>query len=378
MNPLTQNKRIAWLDVARGMAIIWIVLYHAQVRLNVFPGKEKIVQGTFWSAVTKFFVERGPQAIVILVAVSGFALTMSALKRGRESIGLREYPSWLIRRMARLLPLYWLAHLLFFLACFFLKHPKANAGLGLWTASFFGVHGWKEAWFTGIRGPWWFEGLIIQLSILYPLMAWAQSRLSTFKFLLTAAAVTLLSRFVCVNYLYDWNQYLQQGVFPGCRIFEFALGMAAAKYMWERKTAIKSSTVAILAVVSLAGHIAVSYQGRWLGPYIVMPVLFAIPICILAWSLAVGITRIKIISRPLMWCGILAYPIYLMHGIKTDAQIKMLSDGGIYFGAAIVLVITLTGLTQGVIFHNIARMIFSSFRTARASIFGAVDKEAGG
>lgn len=360
----TPRPRLVWLDVAKGLGILWIVLFHAEISVGRFDKAGLGLAHRAWADALDVFFGLGIQGVTIFVAASGFALTYAAMRHEKRVISLAEYPSWLGKRLWQLLPLYWFAHIVMFVLYSADSGAFKHASASLWAASFFGVNGWVPGWFGGIRSAWWFEGLIIQLSILYPLLAWALDRLSIWRFLALAWAVTLLSRYACVTYFYDWNVYLQYGVFSGCRLFEFAIGMAAAKYMWERKGSARLWMVAALSVAALVGYLATTAHKpqTWIGRYVFLPTLASASICILAWLVSSAVARVKYLSSALVWCGVMTYPIFLMHGLASEAQIGMAQKVGISLTAAAALALMVSGVLQGYLFKKAADITLAAWR----------------
>jgi peptidoglycan/LPS O-acetylase OafA/YrhL len=375
--PASPRPRLVWLDVAKGLGILWIVLFHAEISVGRFDKVGDGLAHRAWANALDVFFGLGIQGVTIFVAASGFALTYAAMRHDKRVSSLTEYPSWIGKRLWQLLPLYWFAHLVMFVLYSAGAGAFKHASAGLWIASFFGVNGWIPGWFGGIRSAWWFEGLIIQLAILYPLLAWALDRLSIWKFLALAWCATLLSRYVCVSQLYDWNVYLQYGVFSGCRLFEFAIGMAAARYMWERKRPARLWVVAALSIAALAGYLATTAHRpqTWIGPYVFLPTLSSASICILAWLVASAVARVKYASAALVWCGVMTYPIFLMHGLASETQIGLAFKAGIGLTAAIALMLMASGVAQGYLFKKAADATLTAWRALFGAAFHASRRE---
>jgi peptidoglycan/LPS O-acetylase OafA/YrhL len=343
--------RLVWLDVAKGLGILWIVLFHAEISVGRLA-QIHALSTSIWSGALDAFFRLGIQGVTVFVAASGFSLTYAAMRHGKATIAPGDYAGWLGRRLWQLLPIYWFAHVVVFAVYVVGRHPLVPAGIGCWAASFFGVNGWVPGWFGGVRGAWWFEGLILQLSILYPLMAWALSRMSLTRFLVLAWVVTIASRFVCVKYLYSWNEYLQYGVFSGCRVFEFAIGMAAAKYLWGRQRPLRPWVIATLGAAALAGYLVPTIPNTWMGPYVLMPTLLSASLCVLAWIAASALARVRYLSGAVAWCGVMTYPIFLMHGMGSEWQLGKLSNSGVEFGALLAIVLLVTGVLEGYVFKR--------------------------
>ncbi len=100
----TEHARLIWLDIVRGIAIVWIILVHFVERLvpgsffaNPTHGWPSIagrivqlkplavpgVSGIFVNAL-RYVGWLGDQGVQIFLVASGFALTFAAIKKGGE------------------------------------------------------------------------------------------------------------------------------------------------------------------------------------------------------------------------------------------------------------------------------------------------------
>jgi peptidoglycan/LPS O-acetylase OafA/YrhL len=101
------------LDGIRGLAALYVVLYHTYVRS--FPGYPAVT-GPWWTAGLVY----GHFAVVTFIVLSGFCLAASPARHGWRLGGLGRYAS---RRAWRILPPYWAA-LVFSLAVAWLVVPQ--------------------------------------------------------------------------------------------------------------------------------------------------------------------------------------------------------------------------------------------------------------
>jgi peptidoglycan/LPS O-acetylase OafA/YrhL len=128
------RDRLAFLDVARGLAALLVLTEH---------GLEYVQPGYGEWALTHVFL--GKVGVLLFLVVSGFIIPVS-LEQGGSNARF-----WL-RRLCRLLPAYWLSILVAF-ACGCLGRPVTKATFGEWLLNltmlqgfFNGCHVWGVFW----------------------------------------------------------------------------------------------------------------------------------------------------------------------------------------------------------------------------------------
>ena len=89
------QQQIRALTGIRGVAAVWVVIYH-MTRLN-----HDNVSGPFGA-----FVERGYLAIDLFFVLSGFVMSSSSWHLFAPGYGVRHYATFMLRRIARIYPLY--------------------------------------------------------------------------------------------------------------------------------------------------------------------------------------------------------------------------------------------------------------------------------
>jgi peptidoglycan/LPS O-acetylase OafA/YrhL len=181
------GQRPAWLpafvpefDGLRGLAILTVVLYHCQARL----------QGTFLER----FVIWGWSGVILFFVLSGFLLTATILDSGSSP---RFYSNFYARRFLRIWPVYWLLlflHYFFFPFVFsgyrWMFHDIAAAP---WLMLLLLIQNLWPISLPGAIGPMWFIAVYQQFFILWTPLA---RRIPPRRLLAVAAVVLAASPLV--------------------------------------------------------------------------------------------------------------------------------------------------------------------------------------
>jgi peptidoglycan/LPS O-acetylase OafA/YrhL len=224
--------RLAFLDGLRGLAALYVVLFHAMVEARVGGRSEAL------AASSAFVLLRyGHYAVAVFIVLSGYCLMRSVAARGpagRSTIpgGLAAY---LGRRARRILPPYYAA-LGLCLALVALTPALRRPDAGPWrlatpagevgavVSHLLLVHNWAPGWIYKINPPAWTVATEWQIYLVFPLLLAARRRLG--------AAVT-----VAVAFAAGWGIAGLGPVVGNLAMVRlcpwylglFALGMAAAE-----------------------------------------------------------------------------------------------------------------------------------------------------
>jgi peptidoglycan/LPS O-acetylase OafA/YrhL len=112
------RRRLAGLDGVRGLAALYVVVYH--VTLRAFPGYPD-AGAPFWVGWFSY----GRFAVLVFIVLSGFSLALTPARAGWRLDGIAAYVR---RRARRILPAYWAA-LAFSLVVAWLVVPQPRSGI---------------------------------------------------------------------------------------------------------------------------------------------------------------------------------------------------------------------------------------------------------
>jgi peptidoglycan/LPS O-acetylase OafA/YrhL len=226
-------KRLVWLDIAKGLAILWVVYFHfLATYLDHRPVPPDNWNGIFESAVTALRMAwlkvsgLGLHSIGVFIILNGWTLTQSTTRRA--SVGRIHWSQWYRARLLRLYPMYWVAHLVYLVSPFVARWEQVDRRIvvSLLGLRFIDI----QVNFYYLNASWWFFSMIIQFYLIFPLLFRAAQRLGPWGFLFAACAIGFFARYLMLI-VYPQNGAWIQGGFAISRLPEFALGMALG--MWH-------------------------------------------------------------------------------------------------------------------------------------------------
>src|SRR5215470_563428 len=225
-------KRFLWLDISKGLAILWVVYFHfyrTYFEHGTLPPPNwsgfaigiQTFLGIAWLKVSELALH----SVGVFIILSGWALMQSTMRRAES--GPVAWGVWYRARFLRLYPMYWVAHLVYLLSPFQARLEPVDSRiiLSLLGLRFINI----EMNFMYLNAAWWYFSMLVQFYLIFPLLFMAARRLGPWWFLLIACAIGFFARYVL---LVPWpqNGLWVLGGFAICRLPEFALGMSLA--MW--------------------------------------------------------------------------------------------------------------------------------------------------
>jgi peptidoglycan/LPS O-acetylase OafA/YrhL len=226
-------KRLLWLDVAKGLAILVVVYFHFFRTYFEHGSLPPPDWSTLSAGLTTFLgiawlklSGLGFHAVGVFIILSGWALMQSTARKASK--GALAWGDWYRARLLRLYPMYWVAHLVYLVSPFTARFEKIDSRifLSLLGLRFIDI----ENNFYYLNAAWWYFTMLIQFYALFPLLFWAARKLGPWKFLAGACALGFFVRYLLLV-AYPQNGMWVQGGLAICRLPEFALGMALG--MWD-------------------------------------------------------------------------------------------------------------------------------------------------
>ena len=309
-------KRLLWLDIAKGLAILIVVYFHFfrtyfEHGNLPLPDWSSLATGltTFLGLAWLKISGLGFHAVGVFIILSGWALMQSTARRA-EAAPI-AWGQWYRARFIRIYPMYWVAHLVYLVSPCTARFEKIDWRflLSLLGLRFIDI----ENTFYYLNAAWWYFGMLIQFYLIFPLLFWAARKLGPLTFLLGACALGFFVRYLLLV-AYPQNGMWVQGGLALCRLPEFALGMALG--MWDSRAPERLERFLLGGLGLFAGLVLYPaalqlYHG--LAPYIFVD--FATGGCcfLVLVGLAGFIARFPSPAKVLGLVGAFSYGVYLIH-----------------------------------------------------------------
>jgi peptidoglycan/LPS O-acetylase OafA/YrhL len=320
------TARLAWVEVVKAVALLWIVWNHVAERLFGFPFAanpdadwpplaSRVAQlapltGHGWLDVPlnlfRWIGWAGDQGVGLFLVVGGFGLTWGLCARGvGAALPLREF--WR-RRALRIYPPWWAAHLLFLVPCLLLGRGLDPAEGTFWL-DLLGVRltPFQLYYFAP---SWWYVGLLVQLCAVYPLLWTALRRLGAARFLACTLGLAFAIRGAGLLSFHDYLDAWSRGAIFVTRLPEFALGMALASWMHEAPAATdawlqaRMTHVAALAALAIGAVLSLGLVGMTVAPFLLGAGAF-----VLLYAPASSVDRTRDVWT---WIGRHTYSLFLV------------------------------------------------------------------
>lgn len=346
--PVSSRQNYALIELLRGFAAISVLVYHV-IEFNGWD--------SFPSGYGLFWFKWGWAAVDIFYIISGFVITLSALKL-RDDPNLSEkqiFCQFMDRRIRRIVPLHYLSLLIFiFIFSELVTHPDFDANF---IAHLFFVHNFVPEFHRSINAPNWTLAVEMQFYLVLILVIRFVNWQNLKNFVIGAFFIAFAWR----AFSFYFSQSLRPGngeytfIFatqlPGMIDF-FACGMLLAFFARShyfarlgKRLAFRFALFACFAIwgaISYYVFTAVSGDfwntaGAVIFPRSMLAILFTLLVA-LACAFDIGPATRKILA-PLLYLGTISYGIYLFHFpallLVKDAQIPNILKLGIVLGAAI-------------------------------------------
>jgi peptidoglycan/LPS O-acetylase OafA/YrhL len=382
--------RLNSIDFVKGLAIVWITIYHAYWHIygnfdvelggymgDILPQYVSALRYSIWDGVVKVVCGLGYHGVAIFIVMSGFLQMWSNRKRG---VGYRERSfTYFTKRALRIYPLYWIAMLIVIL--FRISQDQTVAIMGMlevWPVSltqFFvdlvGMQAFTPLQMLSLNPSFWFISMIIQFYLIFPAMRGFYMRLGDKRFLLVSLAANLgclfLSHFIALI-----HPLFAMGFF-GSWLFLFSLGMVLANN-YEKITSILRGVKAIIPflILYVIGVFLCSSLVTW--PFGRIIYGSAITLFLLSLYNSIETSRILRIPRRLFeFIGRVSYAMYLTNEPYSQAYFIAVTGVNLFFtdgyGYSVNHMILPTGPFLLVFATYAAILILASYLLTKIDVF---------
>jgi peptidoglycan/LPS O-acetylase OafA/YrhL len=226
-----ENVRYVMLDLARAGAIALLLLSHIALRVSSPLGRFFGIEGLY-------YVSLGGVAVTIFLFLSGIALE---LQYGANSFRYRDF---LLKRCLRIYPVYYIALFIGLSVCVCSAYLQTGTIRSLFSTfgpsdpilSVTGFYAFAGRWGGPFMPASWFVGLIMVMYMIYPIVSRAIAR-TPHVTIVVLLLISLLFRLLLGRYFFLLLPTRPLDWFPLCRVFEFSLGIYAARilptYIWS-------------------------------------------------------------------------------------------------------------------------------------------------
>jgi peptidoglycan/LPS O-acetylase OafA/YrhL len=352
-------RRIVAIDVIRGFAILWVILYHLWSDMR-FPHvgsvpdtfravPDEVTAGAFpgmLTAVSDAFFRVGYLGVPLFMMLSGLSLTLVALRR--EQL-LGDSPRFWFQRFRRVMLPYWVGFALtvgFAAAMAWVQWQREAPLFGhapgagftdylrdgdiridggqLFAGAALVPRAFRNDWQFAPEGSLWFVLVIVQYYLLFPFLFAALRRVGPWIFAAAALAVSLV--FLHIALIFDGNlvesAHLIETTAP-FRIFEFGLGMSLGWLLVRQPQALREYTE---SPFDAAGIVVIGLL-MFVGACMIDPlgsgdlVAFQLPLVVLAMTVILlplltkeaGRLEVSAPARGLAWVGVISYTVLIIN-----------------------------------------------------------------
>jgi peptidoglycan/LPS O-acetylase OafA/YrhL len=359
-NGTALTSPLLWVDLMKAVALCWVFLNHIAERLFGYPYianpsagwppfSERLAQlrplsgHGLWDvplSLFRYIGWFGDQGVQLFLIVSGFGLTWGLLKRyggAFPSIG-----NFYLRRLERIYPLWWGAHLMLLLPLVVTGRSSFDAPS--FVLSMIGVRATLGLLYY-ITPIWWYIGLLIQLYLIYPFLWGLLRRYGPLWLLIVVGGFALVIRGFGLIYFHDYLDAWSRGAIFITRLPEFVLGIALAAWLHNSPTLtedwLRARLTPFLALVvyAMGTVFSLSLQGMAVAPFLLGASAFSLLYILLSrMSRSPGTT-----TAVMKWVGEHSYSLFLLHGISVSLLIpKGLEVGTSRIASGVVGAVLLT------------------------------------
>ena len=351
-------KRLVWLDVAKGLAILWVVYFHffktyrdwapypmsghfiAEVSgehgWDGLAASVETAAKIVWYAISGC----GFHAVGLFIIVSGWSLASATARR--EAKAPLAWGPWYKARFIRLYPMYWLAHLVYLVSPFVARLEPIDyrflislTGLRMINISMN---------FMYLNAAWWYFSMLIQLYLIFPVLYMAMRKLGLAFFLLLAFAVGFGTRYLLLE-VWSANGAWILGGNALSRLPEFALGMGLGMlFLADSERLEKFLLGGAGLVLGLALYLVAPYFYSGGTPYVFAD-LWTGTCCFLSVAGVAGLlAKWPPAAKWIALVGAFSYGIYLVHqpyviwlGLRIQDQ-----PVWVFFGLSVIVLVVLS------------------------------------
>jgi peptidoglycan/LPS O-acetylase OafA/YrhL len=303
------NGRVAFADGLRGLAALWVVLFHASV-----GGHLERIKAWLPSVVTTVVFDWGELGVPVFFVLSGFVM---ALTVDATCVGPRFAWRFVARRLVRLTPPYWFAIAVALgfalLKAGVLHQPAKLPTLPELLAHLVYLQGAREA--VLINPVYWTLGVEVQFYIAFALLMLLADTLQRRGVIRRARLVVgALSALASLAWAVG---FVQAPVWPGGFLpfwFSFMAGVLAC-WSWRERGAFQPLFWAFVVALLVA-------EGVQHSPFLAASIAASV---VLGLAAQCGAMNRWLNVRSIQFVGLVSYSLYLLHNPLTGSGFNLVN-----------------------------------------------------
>ncbi len=351
--PSATSARVVAIDILRGLAILWVMVFHLWGDMTYHLGdtpdlysnfRDRVLEGRPLPALTslgELILGQGYMGVPLFMILSGLSMTMNAYRRGEPGI-LRGYAA----RFRRILPVYWGGVLLIVVAVAAVALLQMLVDGGSYQHQWFNVRlavvapriiHWDDVAWAMTIVPWvfqgkiatitpvpvgslWFVELLLQYYLIFPFALILLRKIGPWYFALAGIAITIAARSAYVPWSHESLQaaraarYLE--TLSPFRASEFLIGMSIGHLLACRreqvaewvKSPLDIGGLLVIAVMLVLGGVVLAPEGdpQLVASHVMAQVGLALLILPLLFK-APGRLEVTILARALVFLGVISF-----------------------------------------------------------------------
>lgn len=301
MQPL---QRFKYIDSLRGLAIILVIMHHSH---PYFAG----ITHYQLPQLLENILNEGDKGVTLFFVMSAFTLCLSLNKRKQTEV--RPLRNYFLRRLFRIVPLYYCAMIAVWIAA--INTP----GTGAVVANLFFLHGLSPNWINAVIPGGWSVGVEVLFYLCFPLLlnnissTSAALYVTMFCMIIAKVATSIMFKHPLIRDPLSWGIFTYENIISQLPVFMTGICLYFFSVNGNlREPGIYKATffMALLLIIHLLG-----------GNLFKVHYLFALAFALLAFGLSRYPAKI-LVNNFAAFIGKISYSIYLVHLLVANLLVK--------------------------------------------------------